>query len=286
MAIKQLFVSFECADASKVLALSDLTVALSGVQRAVHNMVEYMAGVEPPTCTRPMGWTHRESVLSLQSLSADSLVAELILRSSMNGQLPYADGRDYGGEAIDAILDWQDGNSRRLPYEVSNALMGIYDNMSLNVCGVALYNPRNERRLSIPRDFNRETVAHYEKAIVRGYLMEVDWAKNTARLDDTQGDKPVPLEFGDELNGDMQRFAKQFIQVVGSATLDITEDEWVNIKVEKIIGDRSPYEPFDIRELDRNPKVFHSDDMRDVELFESDEELNDFIRIIRESRNR
>ena len=286
MASKQLNVSFEYADAGEGLALSDLITALSGVQRAVSNMVEYMAGVEPPTCPRPMGWTRRESVLSLRSMSADSLVAELILRSSMNGQLPYADGRDYGSEAIDAILDWQRGDSRRLPYEVSNALMGIYDNISSNVRGVSLYNPRNERRMSIPRDFNRETVAFYEEAIVRGYLMEIDWARNTARLDNLHGGKPVPLEFDDELNGDMQRFAKQYIQVVGSATLDITEDEWVNVKVKKIIEDRSPYEPFDIRELDRNPKVFHADDMRDVEPFESEEELNDFIRIIRESRNR
>ena len=285
MASKQLKVSFECLDVSEGLPLSDLASALLGVQRAVRNMVEYMAGVEPPKGRRPLGWTRRESVLSLRSLSIDSLVAELILRSSMNAQLPYADGRDYGSEAIDAILDWMNEDSRQLPYEVSNALMGIYDNLSTNVSKVSLYSPQDERLMSIPRDSGRESEVHYEEIIVQGYLMEIDWARNTARLD-RHGDESVPLEFDDKLNGDMQRFAKQFIKVKGSGTLSITADKWVNVKVEKIIGDRSPYEPFDLSELDRNPKVFHSGDMRDVGLFESDEELNDFIRIIRESRNR
>ena len=285
MAVKQLNVSFECVDASEGLSLSNLTSALSGVQRAVRNMVEYMAGVEPPKRRRPLDWTSRQSALSLRSISADSLVAELMLQSSSSAQSPYADGRDYGSEAIDAILDWQCDGSRKLPYEVSNALIGIYDNLSSNVCRVSLYNPRDERRMSIPRDLNREKVVHYERTIVQGNLMEIDWARNTARLE-RRGSKPVPLEFDDRLNGDMQRYAKQFIKVIGTGTLDITEDEWVNVKVEEVIGDRSPYEPFDIRELNRNPKVFHAEDMRDVSLFESDEELNDFIRIIRESRNR
>lgn len=286
MAIKQLNVSFECLDVGEGLSLSDLASALLGVQRAVRNMVEYMAGVEPPQGRRPLGWTRRESVLSLRSLSVDSLVAELILQSSMNAQSPYADGRDYGSEAIDAILDWNNNEgSNHLPYEVSNALMGIYDKLSTNVSKVSLYTPQDERLMSIPRDSDRETEVHYEETVVQGYLMEIDWARNTARLD-RHGDESVPLEFDDKLNGDMQRFAKQFIKVNGSGTLNVTDDKWVNVKVEKIIGDRSPYEPFGLGELDRNPKVFRSGDMRHVALFESDEELNDFIRVIRESRNR
>ena len=94
MAGKQLNISFECVDVGEGLSLSDLVSALLGVQRAVRNMVEYMAGVEPPKGRRPLDWTRRESVLSLRSLSVDSLVAELILQSSMNAQSPYADGRD------------------------------------------------------------------------------------------------------------------------------------------------------------------------------------------------
>ena len=285
MAIKQLNLSFECVDAGEGLTLSDLASALLGVQRAVRNMVEYMAGVEPPNGRRPLGWTHRESVLSLRSLSADSLVAELILRSSMTAQSPYADGRDYGSEAIDAILDWNNEDSKQLPYEVSNALMGIYDNLSVNVSKVRLYSPQGERLMSIPRDSGRESEVHYEEIIVQGYLMEIDWARNTARLD-RNGDESVPLEFDDRLNGDMRRFAKQFIKVKGSGTLNATADKWVSVKVEKIIGNRSPYEPFELSELHRNPKVFRSGDMRPVALFESDEELNDFNRVIRESRNR
>lgn len=285
MASKRLNISFECVDVGESLSLSDLASALLGVQRAVRNMVEYIAGVEPPKGRRPLGWTGRESVLSLRSLSADSLIAELTLQSSMNAQSPYADGRDYGSEAIDAILDWQNEDSRQLPYEVSNALMGIYDNLSTNVSKVSLYSPQDERHLSIPRDSDRESEVHYEETTVQGHLMEIDWARNTARLD-RHGYESVPLEFDDKLNGDMQRFAKQFIKVEGSGTLNITADKWVNVRVERIIGDMSPYEPFDLSEFDRNPKVFRSGDMRHVALFESDEELNDFIRIIRESRNR
>ena len=125
------------------------------------------------------------------------------------------------------------------------------------------------------QDENR--VELVEDALVMGKLMEVDWANKTARLDRFR-QKPVKLRFGKELDEEMRRFATEFVQIEGKGYLkapDTDMEEWMSIKVESV---SLPYQ--------NKPKPFRS---ADIELigspFESNEELQDFIQVIREGRH-
>ena len=116
-----------------------------------------------------------------------------------------------------------------------------------------------------------------EDALVMGKLMEVDWTNRTARLDRFR-QKSVKLRFAKELDETMRRFATEFVQVEGKGWLkapDTDEEVWVSVDVEEV---SVPYQ--------NKPKPFRSEDIEHIgSPFESNEELEDFIRVIREGRH-
>lgn len=117
-----------------------------------------------------------------------------------------------------------------------------------------------------------------EDALVMGKLMEVDWTNKTARLERFR-ERSVKLRFGKELDEDMRRFATQFVQIEGKGRLISPEIErWAVVNVESI---SLPYDGSKV-------KVFRNAEW-EKELpkspFESNEELEDFIQVIREGRH-
>ena len=117
-----------------------------------------------------------------------------------------------------------------------------------------------------------------EDALVMGKLMAVDWTNKTARLDRFR-QKPVKLRFGKELDEEMRRFATEFVQIEGSGYLKAPEtdrEEWVHIDVVSV---SIPYQG--------EGKVFRRAEWeKDLKSpFKSNEELQEFIDLIREARH-
>lgn len=138
--------------------------------------------------------------------------------------------------------------------------------------------------MSHPHEQDLNPSAPTEEAVVWGYLMAVDWTKKIARLE-PRGNKPVKLHFGSELAGEMRRFATLYVKITGRGQFDTLDAEnWSSIQVESIDGGRSWAKPFDISELDHAPKIFRAADDVD-DLFESDEEFEEYIRVIYEGRH-
>ena len=114
-----------------------------------------------------------------------------------------------------------------------------------------------------------------EDALVMGNLMAVDWTNKIARLERFR-EKPIKLRFGKELDEDMRRFATHYVQIEGKGYLKRDIERWASIDVERV---SLPYEG-------NEPKIFRSADSALLESpFESNEELQDFIQIIREGRH-
>ena len=116
-----------------------------------------------------------------------------------------------------------------------------------------------------------------EDALVMGTLMAVDWANKTARLDRFHR-KSVKLRFGKELDEEMRRLATQFVQIEGKGYLkspDTDKEEWIHIHVKEV---SVPYQ--------NKPKPFRGADIEHIgSPFESNEELDEFIQVIREGRH-
>ncbi len=127
-----------------------------------------------------------------------------------------------------------------------------------------------------------DSVELIEDALVMGKLMEVDWTKRTARLERFR-EKPIKLRFGKELNEEMRCFATHFVQVEGKGYVkapDTDREEWVSIEVESVCV---PYQGegkvFRKEEWEKDLKKYGSP-------FKSNEELQEFIDLIREGRGR
>ena len=120
-----------------------------------------------------------------------------------------------------------------------------------------------------------------EDALVMGKLMEVDWTKKTARLDRFR-QKSVKLRFSKELDEEMRHFATQFVQIEGSGYLkapDTDAEEWVQIEVKAVsIPYQGKGKVFRKAEWEKDLKKYGSP-------FESNEELQEFIDLIREARH-
>ena len=123
-----------------------------------------------------------------------------------------------------------------------------------------------------------DSVELIEDALVMGKLMAVDWAKGTARLDRFRS-KSIKLRFGKDLAEEMRRFATEYVKVEGKGYLrapDTDEEEWIHIHVNEV---SVPYQSGE-------PKIYRrEDDARMKSPFRSDEELQDFIDVIREGRH-
>ena len=120
-----------------------------------------------------------------------------------------------------------------------------------------------------------DSVVLIENALVMGKLMEVDWTKNTARLERFR-EKPVKLRFGKALAETMRQFAMEYVQIEGKGYLKTDTERWESIDVEKV---SLPYQGGE-------PKIYRrADDANMKSPFKSNEELQDFIDVIREGRH-
>ena len=120
-----------------------------------------------------------------------------------------------------------------------------------------------------------------EDALVMGKLMEVDWTNKTARLEQFR-EKPIKLRFNRALAEDMREYATQYVQIRGKGWLkapDTDKEEWVDIEVKSVC---LPYQGkgkvFRKEEWEKDLKKYGSP-------FRSNEELQEFIDLIREARH-
>ena len=124
--------------------------------------------------------------------------------------------------------------------------------------------------------------AGHGRALLHGWLKEVNWDKGTAQLHDVMGGF-TRLVFDSALSQKMQRLATQFVEVRGSGRFN-ADDDWASVQVEGISGTPSGREPFDLDAVlkDPNPKRFDPDRMVTAsEPFDVDE----FVRVIHEGRD-
>ncbi len=121
-----------------------------------------------------------------------------------------------------------------------------------------------------------DSVELIEDALVRGSLMEIDWAKRTARLDRFR-QKSVKLRFTRALDDEMRKFATEFVNVEGSGLLKAPEterEEWVYVDVENM------YIPYQGK-----GKVFRKDEWaKDTRAIDTTFDVDEFNQMIRESR--
>ena len=134
-----------------------------------------------------------------------------------------------------------------------------------------------------PEDGADSSHGEPEKALLFGWLREVNWARGTAQLHD-HGGGYVPLRFEPALGDDMRRLATEYVEVRGKGRFD-QHDRWTTVKVEQVSGTQSWRDPFDIDALlnDPNPKIFDPEKVVTIDL--SDEEFEDFLRAIHEGRD-
>ena len=283
MVTNQLKVTFDGPGISEGVPLADLNKTLTHVQNAMRLMVENLAGVEHKP-GRPSKWIRAQSSLMLRGTSPGSLVVELELSKERERYLE----QDYGLKSLDAILNWQPDDDQSLPDEVDAELKSIGKGISLGINLVMLGDHYNPRRVTIPRiDSGQIPVSlasRTEEAIVHGYLMEIDWARNTARLD-PRASKPIRLRFDADFHNEMRHLSTKFVKITGKGNLN-KDDEWTSITVDTIEGDRHWSQPFDMSDISKSPKIFRSaDGLLIDDPFESDQDLQEFIRVIHEGRD-
>ena len=121
-----------------------------------------------------------------------------------------------------------------------------------------------------------------ERALLHGWLKDVNRNKGTAQLHDVE-DSYVRLLFDSALGQAMERLATQFVEVRGSGRFN-ADEEWISVQVDSISGTPSGREPFDLETVlnDPNPRLFDPDQMVTAsEPFDVDE----FVRVIHEGRD-
>ena len=277
MITTQLNIIFEGPQVSaEGVAVDNLQPVLERIQCAVRLMVEYLAGTDgTPDLAR------KHSELRPVRISPGAANIQLKLAHAPNGQHPH-DG--YGPRALRAILDWPNNASPALPEDVTNQLSSIGEGLSPEISVVWLGDPSSDRRLEFRRAERDQPQQSLDaKALLHGWLKEVNWAQGTAQLHEHE-DKYVQLRFDATLNYEMRRLATQYVEVRGRGQFN-KADSWHIVHVEQISGTRSWREPFDLELFHNNPspKLFDPDKMVTIDL--TDEEWESYNRAIREGRN-
>lgn len=277
MTTTQLNITFEGPQVSaEGVAVDDLQPVLERIQCAVRLMVEHLAGTDGTT-----DLTRKHSELRPVQISPGAANIQLKLAHAPNGQHPH-DG--YGPRALRAILSWPNNASPALPEDVTNQLSSIGEGLSPDISVVWLGDPSSGRRLEFRRaELEQPQQVPDAKALLYGWLKEVNWAQGTAQLHEHE-DKYVQLRFDAALNYEMRRLATQYVEVRGRGQFN-KDDSWHTVHVEQISGTRSWREPFDLELFHNNPnpKIFDPDKMVTIDL--TDEEWESYNRAIREGRN-
>ncbi len=281
MFTNQLNVIFDGPQVSEGVPLSDLAETFNSVQRAVRLMVEYLVTGES-TQGRPSEFVRNQSKLMLCGVSSGSFVAEL----KLSGERERLFGDDLGSKSLDAILSWKPDDDSSLPNQVAQELLGINKNLSLGINTVMLEDYSGKRQVVIPCPSSpnlSSSSARGQEARVRGYLMEVDWANGTARLDSRVG-KSIRLRFNTDFHGEIPGMLAQFVKIQGKGNLN-KDGEWTSIEVESITNDNDWSKPY-TNDFSVNPKVFNTyDGLLIDDPFESDDELREFIQVVHKGRD-
>lgn len=276
----ELHVTFEGPEVGEYgVLLDDLQKTLNGVRRAVTLMVRHLMGVDTSR-GRPPNPVREQSSLRLVGTSHGSLVAELSVGMPSNAA---GSSQDYGQRALDQIVGWQPENDDSFPEPVADALRAIGTRLSPEVSVVWLGIPSSGRRLEIRRKGRERSVAtRSERALLHGWLKQVNWARRTAQLHRYEREY-VQLRFDAALDDEMLRLATQYVEVRGRGQFN-KDDSWRTVQVEQVNGTRSWRETFDLEAFrnNPNPKIFDPDKVVTAsEPFDVDE----FLRIIYEGRD-
>ncbi len=261
------------------VSLDDLQNTLDGVRRAITLMVGHLMGVDASR-GRPPNLVREQSSLRLVNTSQGSLVTELSVGMPPNVAGP---SQDYAQRALDRIVGWQPENDGSFPEPVADVLRAVGTRLSPEVRVVWLDIPRSDRRLEIRRTGRERSVAtQNERALLHGWLKQVNWARRTAQLHRYER-KYVQLRFDAALDDEMLRLATQYVEVRGRGQFN-KDDSWKTVQVEQINGTRSWRGTFDLEVFrnNPNPKIFDPDKVVTAsEPFDVDE----FLRIIYEGRD-
>ena len=277
MTTTQLNIIFEGPQVSaEGVAVDDLQPVLERIQCAVRLMVEHLAGTDGTT-----DLARKYSELRPVLISPGAANIQLKLAHAPNGQHLH---EGYGPRALRAILDWPNNTSPALPEDVTNQLSSIGEGLSPAISVVWLGDPSSGRRLEFRRaELCQPQQSLNAKALLYGWLKEVNWAQGTAQLHDHEG-KYVQLRFDAALNAEMRHLATQHVEVKGRGRFN-KDDSWHTVHVEQVSGTRSWRELFDLEAFHNNPnpKIFDPDKMVTIDL--TDEEWESYNRAIREGRN-
>ena len=282
VATGEINVVFEGPEIGEGVPLQDLNKTLQSVQRAVRLMAAYSAGVGIQG--RPPEWLRQQSSLWLRNIFPGSFGATLALPLSESRP----DARNYGSDALDAILGWN-GDEHSLPGEVVKCLNSIAFGLSSHVQQVRLGDPyRKERNVVIERKRRERRESRHSllgtmeaETLLYGRLLEVNWNNGTAQLH-SYGEKPVDLRFAPSLNEAMHELATRYVKVVGIGRFN-RDDEWETVTVNELTAEHSELDAFRARE----PKFF--DPARATSYYRHDNDdpidIEEFIHIIYEGRD-
>ncbi|WP_419919212.1 hypothetical protein [Candidatus Poriferisocius sp.] len=282
MVPRTLSVTFEGPGTHSGVPLEDFQKTLRHVQAAVRLTVEHLSDLDVPQRGRPSKSVREGSELHLCGITLGSLVVELELPPPKQERL-WDD--NVGPQALAAILSLDsDGNGAgSVPPSAVDQLRAICTDLSSEVDSVWLGDASENRRLQFKRETSVKQMSNSpEVALLYGWLKEVNWEKNTARLYDMAGEY-VNLRFDPSLDVLMQKLATQYVEVSGTGRFN-DSGEWITVSVDRIDHTRSSDQPFDIESAleQARDKVFNPEAVITTsEPFDVD----DFIDIIHRARD-
>ena len=258
--------------------LNEFMIAMQGVQDAMRLIVEHL-GERQRSPGQPPKWVREQSTLRLNATHVGSYVAELTLEHPPDRQ-GYLE--DFGQQAFDALRNWDGSEDSTLPGEVMGRLYEIPHALPDDV-SLWIGSDEKPRKVKI-KSVGRAPVGNSdtEKALVHGWLKEVNWHKGTAQLHQ-YGDKFVQLRFDSDLDIEMLKLANGFVDVRGRGRLNV-KGEWITVQVKQLNATRAWSDPTSLETLlnNPNPKIFDPEKVvRASEPFDADE----FIGIIHEARD-
>lgn len=260
------------------IPVAAVVAALEGLQDAMRLMVGHLVD-SPPKPGRPSDLLKGQSLLRVAGTRAGSLVLDLDVDDETDA---WIEALTPGRQALDALLRWNGAGGSTLPEPVVDRLYAIPAKLPRDV-RLWLGAGDHSRRVELTRkEHPSKLPGKMEEALLHGWLKEVNWDKRTARLYVSFG-KPIALRFSPELDDDMHRLARQFVEISGKGRFN-ANDQWITVEVHRLTGTRSWNEPFDMEAFlnNPNPKIFNPDEMITAsEPFDVDE----FIRIIHEGRD-
>jgi len=191
---------------------------------------------------------------------------------------------DYGTQALETLLNWNQVGDTTLPSRVEERIGDITRALPEDM-RLFLGTPNNTHRLELrqTKPIAGLTSDADEDALLYGWLKEVNWHHGTAQLHQALGSY-IRLRFDSDLDAEMLRLATQYVEVRGQGGFN-QDDRWKTVRVEEVRATRSWRESFDLDVFlsDPTPKMFDPDRVVIIDLTE--EEWDSFNRAIREGRD-